>query len=214
MGFRYATGRLYKPKGGGYTTWWDLDGLLTNCYGAYRAKGAESYAASKVNLANPGVHDLTEPANYPSWSSANGWDYGDTYTDPITYLNIGAPDSFTPSWIAILCYPDYVPLAGAFAKYNADSLVFRLSNTGPNKWLPYAISPFYVNGVETTTCVDKTWMTVMGGCAASNRYTIGYSYNTYKVRQWRRYIGAVVAFSSGSNAGSYIAELSAAMNAL
>lgn len=39
--------------------WWEAGGA-SGCVGAYLAKGAASYAAAKVNLANPGTYDLTE----------------------------------------------------------------------------------------------------------------------------------------------------------
>lgn len=55
--------------GGG---WWDLYGTITNCVWAYQPKGAASYAASKVNLANPGTYDATEVIQ-PPWSSDKGW---------------------------------------------------------------------------------------------------------------------------------------------
>ena len=63
MAFASNFGRILSPtfqpnsqakKAGG---WWDLNGTITSCIAAYQPKGAASYAASKVNLANPG----TEP---------------------------------------------------------------------------------------------------------------------------------------------------------
>ena len=55
------------------SSWWLSGGIsAANCVGAYQAKGAASYAASKVNLANPGAYTLADPAP-PSWDAASGW---------------------------------------------------------------------------------------------------------------------------------------------
>lgn len=59
--------------------WWDLDGTITSCLVAYQAIGAASYAASKVNLANPGTYDAVKAnANESDWTADYGWDYGGT----------------------------------------------------------------------------------------------------------------------------------------
>lgn len=52
--------------------WWEVSGKT--CLAAYQPKGAASYAASKVNLANPGTYDCTE-GDAPSWASATGWTF-------------------------------------------------------------------------------------------------------------------------------------------
>ena len=44
------------------------------CVAAYQPKGAASYAASKINLANPGTYNAYEGAA-PSWNSATGWTF-------------------------------------------------------------------------------------------------------------------------------------------
>ena len=55
--------------------WWLAGGIdPDDCIAAYQPKGAASYAASKVNLANPGTYDLTN-GNDPSWSADNGWTF-------------------------------------------------------------------------------------------------------------------------------------------
>lgn len=52
--------------------WWLPAGVSTgDVLGAYQANAA-SYAASKVNLANPGTNDLTSAVLKPTWSAA-GW---------------------------------------------------------------------------------------------------------------------------------------------
>lgn len=52
--------------------WWLPAGVSTgDVLGAYQANAAR-YAASKVNLANPGTNDLTSAVLNPTWSAA-GW---------------------------------------------------------------------------------------------------------------------------------------------
>jgi hypothetical protein len=55
-------------------SWW-LSGNINpaNCIAAYQAKGVVSYAASKVNLANPGTYDAADGAAYPTWNASDGW---------------------------------------------------------------------------------------------------------------------------------------------
>ena len=56
------------------SNWWEAGGA-TGCVAAYAAKGAASYTASKINLANPGTYDLVEVGTGTdvSWSAARGW---------------------------------------------------------------------------------------------------------------------------------------------
>ena len=62
-----------QPRGGAVAgDWWDPAGEGLTVWGAYQAKGAASYAASLVNLSNPGTYNLTETNGAVSWSSA-GW---------------------------------------------------------------------------------------------------------------------------------------------
>jgi len=67
------------------TPWWlsgEIAASAANCIAAYQPKGAASYAASKVNLANPGTYDLIDTGHIPAWSSLNGWLFnGSTYLD-------------------------------------------------------------------------------------------------------------------------------------
>lgn len=57
----------------GVTSWWLSGGIpAANCIAVYQPKGAASYAASKINLANPGTYDATEGVA-PSWAAETGW---------------------------------------------------------------------------------------------------------------------------------------------
>lgn len=55
--------------------WWLGGGLIDSgdVVAAYRAIGAASQAASKVNLANPGTFDLSDGASTPTWNATDGW---------------------------------------------------------------------------------------------------------------------------------------------
>jgi len=55
--------------------WWDLNGTITSCIAAYQPKGAASYAASKVNLANAGTYDAVNGSAYPTWEAETGWSF-------------------------------------------------------------------------------------------------------------------------------------------
>lgn len=70
----FATSPVSASAGG----WWVVPGRT--CVGAYAAKDAVSYAASKINLANPGTVDLTDNSSYPTWDAANGWASDSTQT--------------------------------------------------------------------------------------------------------------------------------------
>lgn len=62
MGFSFRGHQTLVPHwgGGAPPIPWYLAGGAPTPVGAYQAKGAASYAASLVNLANPGINDLTE----------------------------------------------------------------------------------------------------------------------------------------------------------
>lgn len=54
--------------------WYLPNGIvLSDVVAAYAAKGAASYAASKINLANPGTYNLTEVATSLNWDAILGW---------------------------------------------------------------------------------------------------------------------------------------------
>ena len=53
--------------------WWLSGGIsAANAILAYQAKGAASYAASLVNLANPGTYDAYA-GSAPTWAAGTGW---------------------------------------------------------------------------------------------------------------------------------------------
>ena len=89
MTFGSVFGRTFSPTfqphsiSGG--KWWLAGGINpANCIAAYQPKGAADYAASKVNLANPGTYDATNGAAYPTWDATNGWKFAHASSQ---YLN-------------------------------------------------------------------------------------------------------------------------------
>ena len=82
--------------------WWEPTGSFTPV-GVYRAIGASSSSAARVNLVNPGVNDLTTTAA-PSWAVGDGWTLNGTtqffatgissdgdYTMIVRFSNAAAP---------------------------------------------------------------------------------------------------------------------------
>ena len=63
---------IYRFLSGGAKPWYQAGGA-PKPVGYYKAIGAASYAASKVNLVNPGVNDLTCSSGDMAWTTENGW---------------------------------------------------------------------------------------------------------------------------------------------
>lgn len=79
-------------------SWWLSGGIsAANCIAAYAAKGAASYAESKINLANPGTYNLTDGVAYPTWDAVNGWNFTSVTT---RILNSTIP--FADGWSIIV----------------------------------------------------------------------------------------------------------------
>jgi len=61
--------------------WWLAGGIPASaCIAAYQAKGASSYEASKVNLANPGTYDCIAGGAVEPTLTADGWFFADDTT--------------------------------------------------------------------------------------------------------------------------------------
>lgn len=77
----------------GAAGWWEVAGRT--CVAAYQPKGAASYAASLVNLANPGTYDATEGVA-PTWDAATGWTFNGTQ-----YLKTGIIPEYSQDQAAL-----------------------------------------------------------------------------------------------------------------
>lgn len=70
--------------------WWEVTGKT--CVAAYQPKGAASYAASLVNLAQPGTYDAAEGVA-PTWAAGTGWSFDGT--DDYLNSNVVAGDNWS-----------------------------------------------------------------------------------------------------------------------
>lgn len=152
MKSRYITAVQDKP-------WWLAGGVAAgSCLVAYQPKGAESYAASKVNLANPGKYDAVEGVA-PTWAKDTGW----TGNAIDMYLTItGLPTSLTHSIIINIVTQGtaakrifYTAPDGYAAKGFWYNEVGKLSFTsgGISTWNVGGTTP---NGVYALSCTSTT----------------------------------------------------------
>ena len=80
--------------GGGAPTPWYLAGGAPTPIAVYQPKAAASLAASYVNLANPGTHDLTVLRTAPTFNASLGWSMFYTSATDYSVLDTGiAPSS-------------------------------------------------------------------------------------------------------------------------
>lgn len=112
--------------------WWLSGGIAAaNCIAAYQAKGAASYAASLVNLANPGTYNATE-GTAPDWAAGTGWTFNGTTQFLISSVKVGSGYSFAirysiPTRVAV----------DIFGVSNGSSRSFSYApevNVGPNNY--------------------------------------------------------------------------------
>lgn len=115
------------PKTAPVADWWVVPGKT--CVAAYQAKGAASYAASLVNLANPGTYDAA-PGVAPSWDTATGW----TFNGTTQYLTTGVTPATGYTIIA-----RYANLTQTF-----DRTVIGAGNTQHDG---HEIRPMWINSV-------------------------------------------------------------------
>jgi hypothetical protein len=79
MTFGSTFGRVFSPtfqpssQAAAASSWWLAGGIdPANCLFAYQARSMLDKASTKVNLANPGTHNLIEVGNV-EWDTVNGW---------------------------------------------------------------------------------------------------------------------------------------------
>lgn len=138
LGSRYgiqgALGRSVKRAAAG-TSWWLAGGIAAaNCIAAYQPKGAADYAASLVNLANPGTYNAFAGAD-PTWGATDGW-----IGAGASYLRTGF--SLAAGYSFIIRYADLTggAICGGSTSggngfgvnyYNANNIVPYYGNAGP-----------------------------------------------------------------------------------
>ena len=107
--------RLLTVLGGSKRPWYlagDVD--PSNIVAAYQPVLASNYAASKINVANPGTHDLSDGTAFPAHSSRNGWEFTGSSSQ---YLVSDIVPSGDQTWSAIIRFTNglsnangYIPL--------------------------------------------------------------------------------------------------------
>jgi hypothetical protein len=120
--------------------WWVAGGVSNaNCIGAYKAKGAGTLIVSRVNLANPGTHDLIDGVA-PNFDNTLGWGFTGTQ-----YLRTGIIPENDKTWSVVVkfsgitshtggsligaCNNNPYPQFGIFAQYGGSDII-RFSNGG------------------------------------------------------------------------------------
>lgn len=213
--------------GGGVTEPWYLAGgvAAANCVAAYLAKGAASFAVSKVNLANPGTYDLadgTTPYIAPTWNATDGWIFVNANN---TVLKPGFYPSST-SWSGIARFTGVVSSSSApFGSYTNSSSNFSLFPTSTtNRYygnggnltiagtksagvMGLAGNKCYFDGAEETGTIGAGTIPAFNigvGCYATNSTT--FSVSTIKVQ--------ALAFYNATLSASQMAAITVAMQAL
>jgi len=140
--------------------WWDLNGAITSCIAAYQAKGAASYAASKVNLANAGTYDLSNGTAYPTWDTSTGWTFTQANSEYLTGATLSglAQDSFT------IIFHSSINASGK------DKGVFDI---GP-VWLWYTYKNTFIRGRYYTTSNTNYIPAIAGAAVYCFSNTAGY----------------------------------------
>lgn len=212
---------LYKPVIG--VDWWLVAGKT--CILAYAPKGAASYAASLVNLSNPGTYDAAEGVA-PSFNAATGWKFT---RSGATYLTSG----YRPveGVCTVLCCYEYPAIRPIFSQalcgnkteiggvvlgpaWGANQVVWF------NDGLYFNTDPWYSSGVMgvagTKAYMDGIEMGSVSGSRSSDaELFIGASQNGSGTpsEHCDAYIKSLVVFAE-TLSGAQVLALSAAMAAL
>jgi hypothetical protein len=100
-------------------SWYDSNvstGSDLGCqYWAYQAVSMPSYAASLVNLAEPGTNDLTT-TTAPAWDPARGWIFTNANS---TFLDTGVIPTGDYSWLVRFRALDTSTVNSVFGEYSA-----------------------------------------------------------------------------------------------
>lgn len=221
MGFRGAFGAAFPPAfdpglASAAVPWWLAGGVAAgNCVAAYQAKGAASYAASKVNLANPGTYDAANGTAYPTWDAATGWAFNGVNQYLSTSVN---PSSGT--WSYIIRYDGlgtgtYTRLMGTtnifFERGSSDTesyfMNFAIATTGG---LPRVGA---VLCMADRKCYHDAVLksTMSAGTGSESNLIIGSNIVGSRYAQFK---GVAVAIYSSTLTATQVAAITAAMQAL
>ncbi len=111
--------------------WWLAGGIPQSaCVAAYQPKGAASYAASLVNLANPGTYNAAA-GNAPDWDASNGWMFVKANSNYLK-TNINPVDG----WSVTVRYSNYVSNTGDTA------FILARGYTAEYRWQEFGIKGY------------------------------------------------------------------------
>lgn len=212
--------RTQAPRSAGAVLPWYRAGGAPLPVAAYLAKGAASYAASKINLAQFGTYDAVDGANPLGWTSA-GWS-NDGNLATLKWLNTGIVPSTT--WAMMIAYS---------GTGTADHTLCGIRNGGNFElWHISGGASYYANGAlrstpllnsgtlgfaEKSTYRNGVPDTAIGAGAFSSALPIfigGTNNGTTLQFPFKGTITAWVIWSSTSGHATWMPAVSAAMAAL
>ena len=140
--------------------------LLTNGLAAFQPIGAASYAASKVNLLDPGTNDAADGAAYPTWDASYGWALA---AASLQYLTVGSGALVTevPLTIAVLFQANDVTTTYALG-------TIRRTSTSNDGWMlnvAGSIAGDPVRGVSVQNGLPLAQVDTTSGYSASTWHT-------------------------------------------
>lgn len=137
-----GAGRQTPPASGG---WWLAGGIPSSaCVVAYQAKGAASYAASKVNLANPGTYDLVKVGSEIPWDITNGWKFPTAIANS---LSTGYAPGATPTMI--FRFSNSIGNEIGMGVYAAGKLFYLMPNYPATGYFGFGAGENTCNGLMT-----------------------------------------------------------------
>jgi len=167
--------------------WWYVAGKT--CVAAYQPKGAASYTASLVNLANPGTYDATEGVA-PAWSAGAGWDFNGVDQ----WLNSNVPANIANTFL--VQYTNLVATGGArYIMGTSGSFTYRTGIEVHNTAVRY----MHGGQVDVSPSLAAGNLGVAGTQGYRNGVAEGGSCGTGISDATKHYIGALNNSGSPSN---------------
>jgi len=232
MTFGSTFGRTFSPtfqphslkKGGG---WWDLNGTITSCVGAWQPKGAANYTDSLTDLSGSGNDAYA--GNAPDWDVTNGWKcdtankvlhtgitISDGYSVIARFSNVGTSkiDSCICGYLNTNQRFYLLPLRNSGSQNQhgygygnslfADGIVANILSDGI---MAMTKTGCYYNGTE-----EINWSKTFSGSSATDFTLLARHDNTVIAAYFLGYLQAIAVYSA--NIETYIPNLTTAMAAL
>ena len=206
------------------STWWDLNGTITSCVAAWQAKGAASYAASKVNLANGGTYDLAEiGGGSVNWETGVGWS---GFSSLSRCLDTGIANAITKTWSAIIrvtgVSTNSTVMMGCwssgndgiyFAYFTSTGWQFSFNHTSPvnvassgSGVLAIAGTDIFLNGTDVGNLTPRTYTVSRSPYIGAQHYTSATQFTNGSIQ--------AAAFYNATLTSTQIGNLTTAMAAL